>query len=288
MLRPAGRNDTWVAVRRGEHACCRFANTRDRRRLAEAFVLNGLLRGHKVLYLRANGHADLAGELATALAGEGADVEAAIDRGQLDVRAAHDYYIPDGRFDAEHTLAAARRERELARAQGYPALSIAGEMSWLDDALPGGDELREYERRFASLIEDGDMVALCQYDAGAHVPRGMLDDVAAAHDVDLSPELAALGRSGPLSAARVEHGRVLRLAGELDFLSADALATVLDAHFPGPLTVDLADLGFVDVTGLRALRGRHGRTLTIASASDAVRRLLVLLAWDTDPAVMVD
>jgi anti-anti-sigma factor len=160
-------------------------------------------------------------------------------------------------------------------------------MSWHYELLPDDEHLADYERRFAELVEGSDVVALCQYDAGARVPAGMLADVAAAHSVDLSPELALLSRSGSLSAARVQDGRVLRLAGELDFLSAETLATVLDAHFHGPLIVDLSDLGFVDVTGLRALRGRHDRTLTISGASGAVRRLLGLLAWDTDPAVVV-
>jgi hypothetical protein len=46
-----------------------------------------------------------------------------------------------------------------------------------------------------------------------------------------------------------------------------------------------ADLAYVDVAGMRALRGRKGQRLTIIPASDAVRRLLALLAWDTDPAI---
>jgi hypothetical protein len=39
--------------------------------------------------------------------------------------------------------------------------------------------------------------------------------------------------------------------------------------------------------GMRALRGGKGQSLTIHAASDAVRRLAELLAWDTDPDVEV-
>jgi STAS domain-containing protein len=63
------------------------------------------------------------------------------------------------------------------------------------------------------------------------------------------------------------------------------VSEVLDAHFHGPLRLDLANLSYVDVAGMRALRGRRGQRLTISPASDAVRRLLALLAWDTDPDV---
>jgi hypothetical protein len=36
---------------------------------------------------------------------------------------------------------------------------------------------------------------------------------------------------------------------------------------------------------MRALRGRAGRRLKIVGASETVRRLHALLAWDTDPAI---
>jgi len=49
--------------------------------------------------------------------------------------------------------------------------------------------------------------------------------------------------------------------------------------------LDLADLSYVDVAGMRALRGRKGQHLIITPASNAVRRLVALMAWDTDPDV---
>ena len=52
-----------------------------------------------------------------------------------------------------------------------------------------------------------------------------------------------------------------------------------------PICPDLADLDFVDVAGLRALRGTNGHPVTISSPSDAVRRLIALVGWDSDPAV---
>jgi len=114
-----------------------------------------------------------------------------------------------------------------------------------------------------------------------------LAGIAALHEVDVSPELAAIGREGPLSAARVGHGRTLRLAGQLDFQSAPAVMEVLDAHFDGERRLDLADVSYVDVSGMRALRGRADRSLTIAGAAHPVRELVALLAWDADPAVAV-
>jgi len=116
---------------------------------------------------------------------------------------------------------------------------------------------------------------------------GTLAELIDAHGVDISPELAEVGRVGYFAASLVLPGPTLRLAGELDFACADALAGVLDAHYHGTLRLDLADLGYVDVAGLRALRGKRGQRLTITSASQPMRRLLVLLGWDTDPGIEI-
>ncbi len=90
-----------------------------------------------------------------------------------------------------------------------------------------------------------------------------------------------------LAAARLRTG-ALRLAGELDFECAPGLTDVLAAHFHGPLRLDLADLSYIDVIGMRALRGRTGQQLAIEGASESVRKLIaLLLAWDTDSSVEV-
>ena len=246
--------DSCVAVRPGEHACCRFAQAADRDRMAAAFVSEGLTRGDKVVYLADRDPEELVADLV----GGDARVEAAIDRGQLDVRSARSVYAPLGRFDIEPMLRTAREERDRATADGYPALSMIAEMSWAGPSIPGSELVPEYERRLDALLNRADIAALCVYDTGGHLGPATLSDVAGAHEVDLSPELAGLSRTGSLWAARTDDGRALRLAGDLDFDCADALAAVLAAHFPGPLRLDLTHLAFVDVTGMRALRGRTG------------------------------
>ncbi len=274
--------DFAVAIRSGEHACCRFAHADDRRRLALAFVRAGLDRGHKVAYLSDE---DEATRFVSDLAATDDRVDGALEQGQLEVRPAPVVYIPDGTFDPVRTGTALRDEHARALADGFRGLTMAGDMSWALPVVPGLDQLVPYEHEVTTMTKP-DVAFLCIYDH-ARFAAGTLAELAESHAVDVSPELASVGRVGYLAASRVLPGPTLRLCGELDFESAEALAEVLDAHYHGTLLLDLADLAYVDVAGLRALRGKNGQRLAIASASQPVRKLLGLLGWDTDPAIEI-
>jgi anti-anti-sigma regulatory factor len=270
-----------VTVRPGEHACCHFAHADDRERLAIAFVRDGLRRGDKVIYLYDR---DDAAPLVSRLERLDPGFEPAMASGQFEIRRAHDTYIPDGSFVPDRMLAMVRDDHDRALAGGYSGLSMTGEMPVALCEVPGFERLSAYEARLASDMDAPSCSIMCQYDHARFGP-GILSDVVEAHEIDASPELAAIGRDGELAAAHDRGRDALRLAGELDFGCAQTVSDVLDAHFHGTLRLDLADLTYVDVAGMRALRGRKGQRLTISPGSDAVRRLLALLGWDTDPGI---
>ena len=62
---------------------------------------------------------------------------------------------------------------------------------------------------------------LCQHDYG-QLRAGAQREIADVHEVDIAPELAAIGRDGYMAAARVGRGpkATLRLCGELERASA--------------------------------------------------------------------
>ena len=97
--------------------------------------------------------------------------------------------------------------------------------------------------------------------------------------------LEPIGRGGYLAAAAVGHESMVRLTGELDVETAATVAAVIDERCDGPICLDLADLDFIDVAGLRALRGTADHAIAIAGPSDAVLRLVTMLGWDSDPRV---
>lgn len=242
-------------TRPGEPARFRVADAADRDRLDAAFLRAGLRRGHMVVYLCAHSAADAT---STRLGGLGDAVDEALARGQIEVRDAQAACDCDGTLDIDRMLETIRDEHARAVYHGYTGLSLTGDV---DAALSsvGADRMAEYERRLERGVVGGTQLLLCRYDRG----------------------------HAGLAAAGVHPPETLRLAGELDYESADDLTTVLDEHFSGPRRLDLADLSYVDVSAMRALRGRSGQPLTIAGASGPVRRLVDLLGWDTDPTVEV-
>jgi len=173
-----------------------------------------------------------------------------------------------------------------ARRQGGRAAQRGDDGRQLYRVGAGAEALVEYERRLDEEFGDATQVLLCQYDQH-RFETGTLVEMTEAHHVEVSPPLATLDPTGALAAARVHPPETLRLAGDLDFENVAGLLDYLDANVHGPLRVDLADVAFADVAGMRALRGSRHQQLTIADASEPVRRLVGLLGWDTDPGVLV-
>ncbi|MGH8987979.1 MAG: STAS domain-containing protein [Acidimicrobiales bacterium] len=82
---------------------------------------------------------------------------------------------------------------------------------------------------------------------------------------------------------RDDQGRsTIRLHGELDLAETDMLASVLDDAVGSTVIVDLADLSFIDATGLSALAAAKwrahadGRRLLIRGARGFVRTVFQL------------
>ncbi|HVG99542.1 MAG TPA: STAS domain-containing protein [Miltoncostaeaceae bacterium] len=79
------------------------------------------------------------------------------------------------------------------------------------------------------------------------------------------------------------EGTVIVAEGELDLVGAPALAAALPNSGEAPVILDLAGVGFMDSSGLRALLEARqacadgGRPFAIARPSDAVLRVLELV-----------
>ncbi len=154
------------------HICGFYETEEEHRALVTPFLIQGLERGERVVYII---DAHSAETILEYLQDGGVNGEAAIARGQLVFRIAQETYLPDSRFDPDHMLALLRAETEQALADGYTGLRITGEMTWALRGMPGSEFLSHYEVRVSEFLPDLPFVGLCQYDRRQFGPEVLLD-----------------------------------------------------------------------------------------------------------------
>jgi anti-sigma B factor antagonist len=100
-----------------------------------------------------------------------------------------------------------------------------------------------------------------------------------------------------LTIEPLETGRGFRLSGDLDIATVPSLTQAVEGalHLPGDLLLDLAGLGFIDSSGLRALiqvamalrERRPAGRLVLASPGPSVQRVLDLAGMSKVDAIVI-
>ena len=271
------QSDSPAPVRPGEHACCHFDRAEDGDTFSQAFVRDALLRGHRVVCL--HGDADLPASASRLADGDVALIRG-ISSGRIAVRAVRPTGEPE-RLWAQRTIAWVRQERDRALDEGHTGLTTMTDLSRAADEL-SAEAVAELERRLDDIV-DGTLAALCRYDGAIAATRCAA--AAATHAIEILPGFASLGQGG-VAVAHLRGEGTLRLSGELDLVEAAAAAAVVDG-LDGDVRLDLADLRFVDLAGLQALRGTTRRPVTVVAASQQVQRLMRLVAFGAAPGVHI-
>lgn len=159
-------NTSLVALLSGlephDHLCLIY-ETRDEWRAAIVpFMAIGLKKGQKCIYVVDTHTAD---EIRGLLAEEGIDVDSAERSGQFAILSEGQAYSMGGFFDPERMIQLLIEETEKALSQGYPALRVTGEMTWVMRGYPGSDRLLEYEAKLnRDFFSRYKCLAICQYD----------------------------------------------------------------------------------------------------------------------------
>jgi anti-anti-sigma factor len=89
-----------------------------------------------------------------------------------------------------------------------------------------------------------------------------------------------------LKITQFDDSQLVAVGGEIDLNTAPELDEVLTKFDSGQVTVDLADVTFIDSTGVRVLieayerLGRGGGTLTVRDASPPVLRVFEITGLD--------
>jgi len=263
----------------GDHLCLPFTNDHEQREILSSYIADGLLHGERVLYF-----ADRTEPAAIDqwLAHRGVDSALAVARGQLTVRSAK-----GEAFDAATVVTGINVEMHQARADGYQGLRLTGEMSW---AL-GSPSLPEFEHGIAATVSTaGDVAAICQYDErlfDSEAVNGLVAFHASVVKID------PLHDGRRLRVVPTFSPRGLKVIGAVDDGTVAGLLEALTeaSQWPEPvLHLDLSELEFIDVAGVRAIVRLAGRLtperrLQIDHLTPTLRKVMTIVGWDRAPGL---
>lgn len=126
-----------------DHACLIYDSPEQRIAAAVPYIRRGLMRNERCIYVADE---DTAEATLAFLEAGGVSARDAVERGQLVVMPSQGAYIIDGVFDPERMIAFLDAGTKQALADGYDAMRITGEMSWVLNGEVPVEQLLRYER----------------------------------------------------------------------------------------------------------------------------------------------
>jgi anti-anti-sigma regulatory factor len=224
-----------------DHACLTFGEREELFDLTAAFVRDGLAAGLKVVWLSDAGPGQAAGELAR----RGIGVQSALDTGQMIAAGYEDRLLSGQAFRADRAVRWLSGQLQEARDEGFPGLRVAVDMSWALRPVTGIEQLPRFEEGMAAVLDGTTASVLCQYDRDRFDPV-TLASVAGFHTRAVAA--ATYYADLVLRICRQYAPGGLRIAGQLDYLSADHLALALaeTVRLDGDITVNMTALDFID------------------------------------------
>lgn len=270
-------------IRPGDHAAFSFTTAEEQAQVIGPFLHTGLDAREKVIYISGGGPRQLPGLGGRPYADHFAGT------GQLRVIPRDVACLTRGRFDPDRMLTVIGREITLATEQGYTAVRLTADMSWVLDQPGGYPLMLASEATFDQAIAPGSPVmAICQLDRNRCDPDqlGALND---GHQIQVTadPEFD----DGVLRITRSHAPNGLRLGGELDAARHRPFVTALTSlGAAGDIHLDFTDVRFLDLGALnllvtRAMRTPPGHVLVLDNLPPDVARLIQALGWHHFPGL---
>ena len=271
-------------IRSGDHAAFSFTTAEEQAQVIGPFLRDGLAARQKVIYVSDARPRQLPG------LGERPYADHLAGTGQLRVIPPGTACLTRGRFDPDRMLTVVGREIAQAAEQGYPAVRVTADMSWVLDQSDGYPLMLACEAGFEEAIApDTAMMAICQLDRSRCAPDH-LRALNAAHRVRViaNPEFD----DGVLRITRSHAPEGLRLAGELDAARQGPFMTALTSITKVDIDVhlDFADVRFIDLGTINllafyALRTPPGQVLILDDLPPDVAGMIETLGWHLLPGL---
>ena len=162
-----------------DHLCLIYDTREEQFAAAIPFVRHGLINSERCVYIADDNTAE---SVLSALRTAGVDTDGETARGALQVLTKRDSYLRDGAFDPDAMLVFLEDATTAALTDGFRALRVTGEMTWVLGGEPGTERLLEYEAKLNFFFPEHEALAICQYSRSRFEP-GLLADVIRTHPI---------------------------------------------------------------------------------------------------------
>lgn len=137
------------------HACAFVMDPAEERAVIDPFLVEGMHRGEKAVYIVDPEHrADHQARLAAAAPGPNL----------LEVTTWNDAHLKGGSFDQDRMMTALDRTIREHAATGRPPMRLVGQMGWVFSSPPGIEQLVAYEASVNEVLNRGKTPTVCVYD----------------------------------------------------------------------------------------------------------------------------
>ena len=150
-----------------DHLCLIYENQKEQFDAVIPFIKIGLGRGEKCIYIADD---NTAVQVLNAMRADGIDVESALNKGALVIATKKETYLKQGYFDPDEMIRFLKVATDSAKKDGFPALRVTGEMTWVLGKDPGSMRLMEYESKLNLFFPVNDCLAICQYNKNRFDP----------------------------------------------------------------------------------------------------------------------
>ena len=143
------------------HICALFYTPDEKYRVLLPFIREGIERGEKAFHVVDPKFLD---DHRDRLQSAGIDTEAEERDGLLEVHPWQNAYLQEGFFDQNRMLALVEKVLRAGTDQGFPMTRVVAGAEWALEALPGVNDLVEYETRLNHILSRYKDVVVCTYD----------------------------------------------------------------------------------------------------------------------------
>jgi hypothetical protein len=153
------------------HACAFVSGPSEERDAIDPFLVEGMRRGNKAVYIVDPAHQE---EHERRLGASAPSSEL------LEVTTWNEAHLKGGGFDRDRMMAALEEMIHEHARTGRPPMHLVGQMGWVFSNPPGIDQLVEYEASVNELLNRGRTPTVCVYDV-RRLSGSMMMDLLRAH-----------------------------------------------------------------------------------------------------------